>query len=138
MNAIFRIFIWFFSALLSALPIYILVAPTAADWPLLFELDQYGVAAKAIFLLYFSMTVVAFFNLLECSITAHHHWFWRLLLGLCLLLIFLQAVISAVYYRDIYLDKALVSSSFAKTILLWTITQSFFARLFFLAGREAQ
>jgi len=135
MSATFRITIWFFSALLTALPIYVVVAPTPNEFSKLLELSNYSIASKGIFFFYFSTSVAAFFNLMECAITSDVNKFWRFMLGLSLLLIFFQIIAAALYYRDIYFDRSIPSSSFASNILVWTITQSFFARLFFLAGR---
>jgi hypothetical protein len=135
MSATFRIAIWFFSALLTALPIYVVVAPTPNEFSKLLELSNYSIATKSIFFFYFSATVAAFFNLIECAITSDTSKFWRLALGLSLLLIFFQIIVAALYYRDIYFDRSIPPPSFSANIFVWTITQSFFARLFFLAGR---
>jgi hypothetical protein len=135
MSATFRIAIWFFSALLTALPIYVVVAPTPNEFSKLLELSNYSIAAKGIFFFYFSASVAAFFNLMECAITIDFNRLWRLMLGMSLLLVFFQIIVAALYYRDIYFDRAIPPPAFSSNIFVWTVTQSFFARLFFLAGR---
>jgi hypothetical protein len=136
MNATLRIGLWLSGALASAIPIYIVVAPAPADLARLFSANGYESAAKQVFLFYFSMTIVALFNLLESLIVPRSGRGWRLLIGLFSLAVLLQILISALYYRDLYFGLSAVPAGFAFKILMWAITQSFIARLVFLVPEE--
>jgi len=136
MNATLRIGLWLFGALASAIPIYIVVAPKPEDLEKLFSVSGYASAAKQVFLFYFSMTVVALFNLIESLIVPRSGQVWRLLIGLFSLAVVFQILITGLYYRDIYFGVSQVPGGLAFKILIWTIVQSFIARLVLLIPQE--
>jgi uncharacterized membrane protein required for colicin V production len=137
MNAATRIAIWFFGAFASALPIYIVVASSLEQLGNLFSAPGYAVASKAIFLFYFSISIVAFFNLLESLIASNVSKFWRRITGLFLGLIFCQILITSLFYRDIYFGYSSLPTSFEFKVFVWAILQSFLARLVFLIPANA-
>jgi hypothetical protein len=125
-----RIVLWLFSSLLAALPIYIVLVPSVNDLMVLFDISRYGSASKAIFLFYFSISVVALFNVLEGWSGSNRGSFFRAASFFGLLLILLQVILSALFYRDVYFDRDTISSRFSINLLIWGILQSFSARVF--------
>src|SRR4051794_255900 len=98
MSAAIRVIIWLSSASFSAIPIFIIVAPDFGQLNKLFMWQEYSVAVKAIFLLYFTLTASAFFNISECILATYHGMVWRILLALLLLLMFLQLFFTGLFY----------------------------------------